>query len=129
MVGVGARCETLGKVGALVQFSCPGCGYTAEVSGGPDRGMRVSTQTMICLGCRELVDVTTGPAQSLDPPSSKRRRCPRCRSRRFEPWGSGENQMTRLPIGGAAEVAAEDRFDCPKCGQTMEAGDVVTHWD
>jgi predicted RNA-binding Zn-ribbon protein involved in translation (DUF1610 family) len=117
-------------VGALIEFSCPGCGYAAEVSGGPDMGMLVATQTMICFGCRTLVDVTTGPSLSLQPPTAKRRRCPRCRSRRFEPWGRIDDPETDWPLTDRSPgVPAEARFDCPNCGETMTQGEVVASWD
>jgi predicted nucleic-acid-binding Zn-ribbon protein len=117
-------------MGALAKFTCPGCGYAAEVSGGPDTGMLVRTQTMICLGCRELVDVETGPSLSLEPPPLKRRRCPRCRSRRFEPWGRADDHEPDWSLADRSpEVPATARFNCPKCGETMVEGAVVTLWD
>src|SRR5579862_4651114 len=103
-------------MGTIFEFICTGCGYSAEVSGGADVGWKVRTQTMICLGCCELVDVATGPSLSLQPPAEKRRRCPRCRSRRFEPWGRADGpEMNCLSAQSALEVGAEGRFDCPKC--------------
>ncbi len=43
-------------MGTLYQFSCPNCGYQAEVSGGTDFGMTVTTNTIICKTCQELYD-------------------------------------------------------------------------
>lgn len=41
-------------MGCTHRFRCQSCGYVAEVSGGPDSGFVVATQTMFCRDCDEL---------------------------------------------------------------------------
>lgn len=48
-------------MGACYDFSCPNCGYSAQVSGGDDFGFHVVTTTIVCETCRELLDVGIGP--------------------------------------------------------------------
>lgn len=93
--------------------TCAKCGYSADVSGGPDRGFVVEVETCSCDGCRELVDVVTGGfdtrGESTPVPTSARR-CPECGSSRVRPW--------------------PDHRPCPKCGGEMNAGGgTVTMWD
>ena len=47
-------------MGRLSEFGCEQCGYQAEVSGGEDAGWLILTQTMTCLNCKRVVDVTVG---------------------------------------------------------------------
>ena len=47
-------------MGTLYEFNCDACGLSAGVSGGPDRGVRVHTDTRFCPSCRELCDVEVG---------------------------------------------------------------------
>lgn len=96
-------------MGSLYSFSCEKCGYYAEVSGGEDAGFEAATQTMICDGCRELVDVVVArradPSKDYAPVPA---RCPKCRGDSVTPWESRA---------------------CPKCGSTMVDGGVTVMWD
>jgi len=91
---------TLFPMGSLSSFECEKCGYTAEVSGGQDAGFEAATQTILCDGCRELVDVLVGKRkgadQGFDPVSP---RCPKCRGDSVTPW--------------------DESHPCPKCGSSM----------
>ena len=44
-------------MGSLSVFSCPGCGYRAEVCGGLGYGMQDVDHTVSCPTCRELSDL------------------------------------------------------------------------
>jgi hypothetical protein len=57
-------------MGRLFEFGCEQCGYQAEVSGGEDAGWLILTQTMTCLNCKRVVDVTVGESH----PGSLRKR-------------------------------------------------------
>ena len=46
-------------MGAKIGFICGMCGLSARVSGGPDSGMRVCTDTRYCPRCQNLIDVET----------------------------------------------------------------------
>ena len=101
-------------MGALCDFQCKGCGYQTRVSGGPDHGFTVETNTMVCLDCRELVDVITGivegaPEEMVSCRESDIGTCPNCKGRSLAAW------HTSTP--------------CPKCGQQMTQGDPVLYWD
>jgi hypothetical protein len=46
-------------MGRSFWFECGKCGYRANVSGGPDRGLNVCVQTIFCRECRALYDAVT----------------------------------------------------------------------
>jgi uncharacterized CHY-type Zn-finger protein len=46
-------------MGTLYTFSFTGCGYQANVGGGPDIGFVCKTQTGFCRSCNQLVDYAT----------------------------------------------------------------------
>lgn len=99
-------------MGQLFQFRCDGCGYEAKVSGGPDCGFNVATQTIACANCKELVDVVT----SRDPGNPKAPklplRCPRSRT--------VKHPVKKWKAGGP----------CPRCGEKMpETAEVLVMWD
>ena len=77
-------------MGQHSRFRCDACGYEAVVSGGPDVGFAVATQTIACAKCKELFDVVT----SEDPGNPKAPkiplRCPRSRTAKHpvKPWKS-----------------------------------------
>lgn len=47
-------------MGTAWQFECRACGYSANVCGGRDSGMRVAVLTSVCGDCYALVDVPVG---------------------------------------------------------------------
>ncbi len=114
-------------MGALFKFECESCKYSAEVSGGPDCGMMIDseTNTMVCNECKNLVDVNTydgpeiidgmiqlikidinNPEEILD---KEPLYCPKCHSTNLTAW-------------------SED-IGCPKCGKKMIRGDLTVLWD
>jgi hypothetical protein len=101
-------------MGTYYIFTCPECDYKAEVSGGKDRGLSASIQTMTCLDCSILVDVQvghyeqdeeTGNEQFIPEPG----RCPECCGTNLEEW--------------------EKDGPCPKCVGVMEKGKMTALWD
>ena len=101
-------------MGSSFEFKCDKCGYSACVSGGPDRGMVAYVETMVCLDCKELVDVLVaiegrdGPVRD---PSREEDfdRCPQCGGKSVTSWPKGR--------------------PCPKCGGPVARGEEVLHWD
>ena len=101
-------------MGAYYIFTCPGCDYKAEVSGGKDRGFFTLIQTMTCMDCSILIDVKVGHYEQdretgkdiFVPENGK---CPECL--------------------GSNIVAWEKERPCPKCDGTMEQGDESAIWD
>ena len=100
-------------MGTHYAFRCPGCAYTAEVSGGSDVGMSVGTVTISCATCRKLRDVVVTEAPWNDPPDPVPEQ-PRCTSAR-----------TRLH----RTVLWCDPGPCPRCGVTMLNEGMTVLWD
>lgn len=46
-------------MGIRKTYKCNKCSYSAEISGGVDRGFTVKTNTMLCEQCKEVIDVIT----------------------------------------------------------------------
>ena len=46
-------------MGSTYTYKCNACNYSANVSGGPDVGFVVKTQTGFCMTCNDLVDYVT----------------------------------------------------------------------
>jgi hypothetical protein len=47
-------------MGTILDHTCRRCGYSATVSGGDDAIMAGLTTTILCLDCKELMDVMCG---------------------------------------------------------------------
>jgi hypothetical protein len=94
-------------MGSLFKFVCTGCGYTAEVAGGPDTGEIVATNTIVCETCRCLYDVVM--LDTRKSPPEKPERCPKSDRHKIAPW--------------------RRRGPCPKCGKPMRKGELVCLWD
>jgi len=96
------------------QYTCEGCGYEAQVSGGRDVGMMAVVRTMFCRGCRELVDVLIGQC-GLDGPTGDADYdkalgiCPECRGDDVVVWKDGR--------------------PCPRCEGRMVKGEDFILWD
>jgi|LDZU01.1.fsa_nt_gi Zn finger protein HypA/HybF involved in hydrogenase expression len=97
-------------MGTLYHFECRSCGYSAEVSGGDDRGMRSRTTTILCETCSELHDVVTSTEpwidEMVDPETLK---CPKSKRHIVRKW--------------------EHPGICPKCGQDMDRVGMACLWD
>lgn len=98
-------------MGSLYAFCCPGCGYSAEVSGGADCGFVAQTETMICTTCREVVDVTVGTRIPALISTDELNQCPECEGNDLTPW--------------------DESRPCPRCKGTMEVNPAgpTTLWD
>lgn len=99
-------------MGSTYRFECEGCGYIAEVSGGPDRGWKSKTITVFCARCRTLKDhgVATWNASSrewIESPDSKK--CGQC----------GGSLVEWTAINGK----------CPFCGMKMIGRGLILNWD
>ena len=102
-------------MGSWNKYDCPNCDYSATVSGGRDGGMVAVVETMTCMDCKELFDISIG-FQGTVGPSGKpdvdkdMNKCPECRGENLKKW-------TR-------------RAPCPKCGKKMISDDTVDIlWD
>lgn len=107
------------EVGTLSEFTCPECGYSAEVSGGDDVGMSVVTTTISCKTCKKLLDVVISeepwlvtldePGLPLRPDFEPKLRCKK----------SARHEVERWTFPGAR----------PRCGTMMEQGEGMVLWD
>ena len=103
-------------MGKIFEYKCGQCEYTASVSGGRGVGMTAVVQTMICLDCKELVDVLIGRF-GIDGPTgdpdfdNDLNLCPECRGSQVRPWSK--------------------KRPCPRCGERMSKPDngLITLWD
>lgn len=95
-------------MGSLYEFSCPECGYKAEVSGSDDLGMACAVTTVLCEDCKALYNATTSK-EPWDKKSYHDPVCPKRKSHRIRRW--------KYP-----DV-------CPKCGEQMQRGEVTVNWD
>jgi hypothetical protein len=103
-------------MGARYEFQCKGCGYTAVVSGGPDLGFFLRTQTAYCTSCKLLIDV---PGETLTEDQiedqqgiylTKELTCDLCGNTRLNIWRQGD--------------------PCPRCGgAVVDTGRPVVLWD
>lgn len=55
-------------MGRTYLFECSHCGYSAKVSGGPDKGFFLKVQTVLCHDCKRLHDVVTDLKSAVTPP-------------------------------------------------------------
>jgi len=104
-------------MGALRTYKCNKCGYSALVSGGRDRGFIVFTNTLICLGCKEIVDVIVDMEKSTQinnisdnsESSDYLYRCPLCNKKsNLVPWDSKQRPCPKC--NGKMEVDEEGEF-------------------
>ena len=98
-------------MGTLYRFACSSCDYSAEVSGGADRGFVAQTETKVCTACRSVVDVLVGSYDSRIVPADEVNRCPECEGTDLTLWAASR--------------------PCPRCKGTMREdppGPIVM-WD
>jgi predicted nucleic acid-binding Zn ribbon protein len=84
-------------MGSAFSYQCtnPECAYEATVSGGKDCGFCGEVESMVCLDCKELMDVLTAPAPDLKPIEP---RCGECKGQNLKKFHPGK---TRCPKCGA----------------------------
>ena len=101
-------------MGQWYRFTCSGCAYEAEVSGGRDAGMSGYVHTAICRTCR--------PARLVDAPKER------------EPFANvvGEVDDYVCPFARTRQhrlVLWAHPGPCPQCGTTMMRGAPTALWD
>lgn len=100
-------------MGTSYRYVCTTCDYSAIVSGGPDAGWIVKTQTGICRQCDQLVDVITELREPGVSPLGMSEvtigGCPNCRANVTEFWNDGDA--------------------CPRCGGAFGPRLGVMDWD
>lgn len=100
-------------MGTRCCFVCPGCGYSANVSGGDDAGMFCETTTMVCRGCRSLYDIKTRIRPLIRMRVDWVAQKPRCPE-------SDEHELENWTHPGP----------CPRCNAIMEKDEsVIEVWD
>jgi hypothetical protein len=131
-------------MGRTYLFECPHCSYGAKVSGGADKGLRFTSQTLLCQDCKQLLDVVTGVKTVVTPPLCeplvRKRLKPLAASRRkaptraptfaavlnsLPPTGAKHFKWQKFkpacPVSTLHRVRAWNQPDrCPKCGVLME---------
>ncbi len=97
-------------MGMLRPYKCGSCGYRAEVSGGDDAGMVVTTTTISCGVCRKLYDVVVRRVDESEP-VPKEPKCPQSATHPVSIW--------------------KDEGPCPQCGEPLglDPDGLVTLWD
>jgi len=87
-------------MGCADSYKCtnPNCGYEATISGGKDCGFCGEVESMVCLDCKEWMDVLIAPAPKLKPIEP---RCDECKGQNLKKFYPG-------------------RTRCPKCGSKMK---------
>jgi tRNA(Ile2) C34 agmatinyltransferase TiaS len=101
-------------MGTSYEFICPACGYRTEVTGGVDFGFRAVLVTVLCEECGEIFDAEADQeamkfaAGDRDAAKLTGLRCPKSKRHTIKPWTD--------PV-------------CPRCGGTMERGDLICEWD
>jgi hypothetical protein len=83
-------------VASIYGFSCPGCGYQAQVAGGGDGLMAGTIHTVVCSACHSLSDALVWLAETNE---RQRPTCAHCRSDAVTEWRAGDA--------------------CPRCGSSM----------
>jgi hypothetical protein len=132
-------------MGRTYLFECPHCGYRAKVSGGADKGLRFTNQTLLCFDCKQLHDAVTGLKTPVIPPLTepltRKRLKPLAESRRRKAAArpptfaaalnslppAGVKHFKWLKFKPACPVSALHRVRewnqpdrCPKCGVLLE---------
>ena len=87
-------------MGSAYSYKCTNseCGYETTISGGKDFGFCGEVESMVCLDCKELMNVLIAPAPKLKPIEP---RCDECKGQNLKKFYSG-------------------RTRCPKCGSRLE---------
>jgi len=100
-------------MGKRVTYKCDKCGYSAHISGGPDIGMIVKTNTYVCHKCKEIVDVIIEYWTDVKLDKSVIGKCPKCNSN--ENLNEWDNK----------------KCPCPRCNGIMKISSEteITMWD
>jgi ssDNA-binding Zn-finger/Zn-ribbon topoisomerase 1 len=103
-------------MGMRREFGCDTCGLSATVSGGPDCGFLVRTDTRYCPSCRILFDAILSwtnfeshtRTREMDE-QIRFKECPSCHSTELAQWKAGQ--------------------PCPSCGGNLVMKGVQELWD
>jgi hypothetical protein len=117
-------------MGRTYHFECPLCQYRAKVSGGADSGAHCEVQTVICVECRELMDVftrlqrdETAAAHKAKFPGFFRPEVPPviladATGKRHLAW---HRFVPSCPVNGRHKIEVwNEPGRCPRCGNFME---------
>ncbi len=129
-------------MGRSYWFECSRCGYRARVSGGPDRGLELFVQTVLCRECKELYDAVIkirGPDELAvrlrAQASGLSRRALKAQARRPPDFMTALNRIRlpgarhhkwthyslQCPVSPAHKIEPWDAPDkCPRCGLYLE---------
>lgn len=103
-------------MGTHCTFTCCGCGYAEDISGGEDLGMFARTRTAVCPACRRLVDVVVAFNES-----------------HLSRYPEERGKLDRCPHCGGTELAllaeSPEAIACPRCGKPMRKGAISAFWD
>jgi predicted nucleic acid-binding Zn ribbon protein len=97
-------------MGSAYSYKCTNsdCGHEATISGGKDCGFLGEVESMVCLDCKELMDVLVAPAPKLKPIEP---RCDECKGQNLKKFYPG-------------------RTGCPKCGSKIKRDpSTLVRWD
>ena len=100
-------------MGVFKRYNCNKCGYSVNISGGPDAGALIKTNTMLCEHCKEVVDVVTEYWTHIKPFNSDLGKCPECDSDEYlKEWSNKKRP-------------------CPRCNGVLEEDHEawITMWD
>lgn len=82
-------------MGSIYGYQCDGCGLSASVSSGMDRGMIAVTRTFYCCGCQTLKDIGIDTEEFED--------------------------ILHLPQRNAHQRHSDGYLHCPSCDSTVFA--------
>ncbi len=100
-------------MGFCFEYQCtnPACGFASTVSGGKDFGFCGEVETMVCLDCKELLDVLVAePAATPSGLKLVERKCDECGGKNLKKFHSGKTR-------------------CPKCGFRLKKSEDFNLWD
>lgn len=96
-------------MGSTYTYTCTGCGYSANVSGGRDVGFVVKSQTGFCTTCNELVDYVTEICDGEIEKCVVIGACHNCNAQVTQDWNESD--------------------PCPRCGGKFSAPSLYCDWD
>lgn len=121
-------------MGTLFAFSCPGCGYRAEVCGGLGYGMQDVDHTVSCPTCRELSDLELPCKRWEIMDDLEQRR--EVMGDQDRPTLQGAPRPAWLPERVRCAIDRRHKATlwehpgpCPRCGMTLARGEITVLWD
>ncbi len=98
-------------MGTKSKYRCNKCDYSTKISGEPDMGFLIKTDTVLCENCKEIVDIITEYCIDEEDKSDIGK-CPKCDSDKFiKKWDN-------------------EKRPCPKCsGKLEDSRELLEMWD